>query len=277
MYREIILLDMAETQQAVMLAKCYGPSEVYDGWWWSEKLDGVRGIWTGERFISRMGKPFVVPEWFTEGLPRNEQLDGELFAGRGNFQKCVSIVRRRQDGNDGWRDIRYCVFDVCTPNRRNESFEDRAALGQRLIEKAPWAKWHIHNVKLTSESINEILAKVESDGGEGIMLRRPGSAYASGRSGDLLKVKSFSDEEAQVIGHVEGKGKHAGKLGALLCVGSTGERFKIGTGFSDAERADPPKIGSCVTYRFQEKTRGGIPRFPVFMRIRQHLGDDVDQ
>lgn len=140
-----------------------------------------------------------------------------------------------------------------------------------MIEKAPWAKWHIHHVKLTSDSINEILAKVESDGGEGIMLRRPGSAYASGRrSGDLLKVKSFSDEEAQVIGHAEGKGKHAGKLGALLCVGSTGERFKIGTGFSDAERADPPKIGSRVTYRFQEKTRGGIPRFPVFMRIRQH-------
>ena len=56
-------------------------------------------------------------------------------------------------------------------------------------------------------------------------------------------------------------------MGALICKDS-GKRFKIGTGFKDSDRDAPPQIGMCVTYKYQEKTKAGLPRFPVFMRVR---------
>ena len=59
------------------------------------------------------------------------------------------------------------------------------------------------------------LARIEQEGGEGLVLRRPGSLYAPGRSGDWLKVKSYDEGDAVVIGHLPGKGKHTGRLGAL--------------------------------------------------------------
>ena len=100
------------------------------------------------------------------------------------------------------------------------------------------------------------------------MLRKPAAPYKGGRSTDLLKVKRFMDAEARVIGHKSGSGRHAGRMGALVCVNDAGKRFKVGTGFTDAQRDVPPAIGSVVTYRYQETTAAGVPRFPVFDRVR---------
>lgn len=58
----------------------------------SEKLDGVRCVWTGEAMFTRNGNPFYPPAFFTEGLPKDVVLDGELFLERGEFQKAMSIV-----------------------------------------------------------------------------------------------------------------------------------------------------------------------------------------
>ena len=63
--------------------------------------------------------------------------------------------------------------------------------------------------------MRELLKEVEGEGGEGLMLRRPGSLYEGKRSGTLLKVKSFFDAEAEVVGYEAGKGKHKGATGAL--------------------------------------------------------------
>jgi DNA ligase-1 len=71
------------------------------GYWMSEKLDGVRAFWTGTHFLSRQGNRFHAPAWFTAGLPL-EPLDGELWLGRKQLQRTVSIVRR-QDEPDHWR------------------------------------------------------------------------------------------------------------------------------------------------------------------------------
>lgn len=103
-------------------------------------------------------------------------------------------------------------------------------------------------------------------GGEGVMLRAPNAAYERKRSDTLLKVKTFHDAEATVIAHMSGRGKHKGRLGALVCVADNGATFSIGTGFSDAEREAPPVIGSRVTYKYQELTDGGVPRFPIYAR-----------
>jgi DNA ligase-1 len=115
------------------------------------------------------------------------------------------------------------------------------------------------------------LARVESLGGEGLMLRQPGSGYEVGRSLTLLKVKTFRDDEARVVEYLAGAGRHKGRLGALLVELADGTRFAVGTGFSDAERGSPPAVGSLITFRYQELSEGGVPRFPSYVGTR----DDV--
>jgi DNA ligase-1 len=231
----------------------------------SEKLDGVRAYWDGKNFISRLGNAFYAPDWFIEGLPETK-LDGELWGGRKKFQRTVGIVKR-QDKSDAWKEIRYVVFDA--PDHegifeaRLEHLED--VLGD---EKAPWASVHPHETVRDLAHVKEELARVEGLGGEGLMMRKPKSKYEIGRSNTLLKVKTFHDAEARVLDHVAGAGRHKGRLGALLVELPNGTKFNVGTGFSDAEREDPPEIGDIITFRYQELSDGGVPRFPSYVGIR---------
>ncbi len=98
------------------------------------------------------------------------------------------------------------------------------------------------------------------------MLREPASPYEVGRSTTLLKVKTFHDAEAVVISHQPGRGRHEGRLGALVVERASGTEFSVGTGFSDAERKSPPPVGSVITFRYQELSEAGVPRFPSFVR-----------
>src|SRR5262249_3263238 len=135
----------------------------------------------------------------------------------------------------------------------------------------PYVTAHTHERCRSLPHLRQELARVEALGGEGLMLRRPGSRYEAGRSSSLLKVKSFRDAEARVVGHQAGAGRHQGRLGALVVEMPDGTRFNIGTGFSDAERASPPRLGAIVTYRYQELSEAGVPRFPSYVGVR----DDV--
>ncbi|MCL6501923.1 MAG: DNA ligase [Pirellulales bacterium] len=252
----------------LLLAQTWQNDVNLAGWWMSEKLDGCRAWWDGRRFLSRQGKEFLAPEWFTEGLPE-VPLDGELWVARRAFQRAVSIVRRR-DGSEAWREVRYVVFDmplVQTP------FEERLqALADCLATHRPaFAALHPHQRCRGVTHLREELARVTALGGEGLMLRQPGSRYEAGRSSTLLKVKQFHDDDALVVDHVAGAGRHQGRMGALVVETADGRRFSIGTGFSDAERNNPPPIGSVVTYRYQELSDRGIPRFPSFVRVRTDL------
>ncbi len=116
------------------------------------------------------------------------------------------------------------------------------------------------------------LARVEALGGEGLMVRRPESRYEVGRSLTLLKIKTFHDDEARVLGHLKGAGRHKGRLGALFVELADGTQFSVGTGFSDAEREAPPPVGSVITFRYQELSDGGVPRFPSYVGIRPDVG-----
>lgn len=100
------------------------------------------------------------------------------------------------------------------------------------------------------------------------MLHRADAPYLTGRSQVLLKLKPQLDAEARVIAYVPGKGKYQGKMGALLVETPAGIQFKLGTGFSDAERAHPPAIGSQVTYTYRDVTNKGKPKFASFLRVR---------
>lgn len=105
-----------------------------------------------------------------------------------------------------------------------------------------------------------------------MIVRRPDALYAAGRSTEILKVKTYQDAEAVVIGHTVGKGRNRGRLGALLVVLADGTRFKIGSGFSDAERESPPQVGELIAFKYYGKYRTGIPKFPSYMRVRLDKG-----
>lgn len=100
------------------------------------------------------------------------------------------------------------------------------------------------------------------------MLHRDDARHSAGRSAQLLKLKPYSDAEARVVAHLPGAGKNKGMLGALLVERPDGLRFRLGSGFSDAQRRDPPPVGAWVTYRHNGFTKNGIPRFARFLRIR---------
>ncbi len=250
----------------IMLPKVYQGDIELAGWLYSEKLDGVRGYWDGRRLLSRNGIPFEVPQAFTENFPPFP-LEGEIWGGRGTFEKTAAIVRR--SGPDpGWLDLRFAVFDVPA---------NHAGFEERLKQAGNWFADHpspyvfvIEHLPISDdEQLREELARVEKDGGEGLVLRKSGSPYTVGRSPDVLKVKSYEDREALVIGHLPGSGRNLGRLGALLVeLPDSGLRFKIGSGFNDEERTHPPPLGSLITFKYYGCYESGLPRFPVFMRRR---------
>lgn len=253
----------------ILLAHPWDHTVDLTGWWMSEKLDGVRAYWDGTRFLSRLGNQYHAPDWFISGLPRDVILDGELWAGRKKFQRGVSIARR-QDKSDDWRELTYVIFDAPA---FDGTFEERLAHVRELVEASGsrFAVWHPHELCTGLDHLRAELARVEQLGGEGLMMRQPSSRYEVGRSWTLRKVKTFHDAEARVVAHVRGTGKHAGRLGSLQCQMPNGTLFNVGTGLSDAERNNPPPVGTIVTYRYQELSTDGVPRFPSYVGVR----DDV--
>jgi DNA ligase-1 len=247
----------------LLLAETWTERHDPTDWWLSEKLDGVRAYWDGQQFLSRQGNIYHAPAWFKTGLPITP-LDGELWLDRQAFQRTVSIVRR-QDQPDDWRAITFRVFDAPA---HKLSFEQRQELLPELLrQSSPYVQVLAQARCVGRQHLQEELARIESLGGEGLMLRQPGSQYEAGRSRILLKVKTFRDAEARVVEQVPGRGRHRGRMGALRVVLPDGTSFSVGSGFSDAQRAAPPPVGSLITFRYQELTDGGVPRFPTFVRV----------
>lgn len=249
----------------LLLAERWDNATDLSGWWMSEKLDGIRAYWDGKQFLSRQGNLYHAPDWFVEGLP-GVPLDGELWIDRKKFQRTVGIVRR-QDRSELWKEVRFLIFDAPAASG---GFEERMAfLKDALADShSPFAQSHDHLPCQSVDALRAELARVEALGGEGLMLREPRSQYAVGRSTTLLKVKTFHDAEAVVVGHQAGAGKHVGRLGALLVRLPNGTDFAVGTGFTDRERANPPALGATVTFRYQELSDAGVPRFPSYVGVR---------
>ncbi len=250
----------------LLLANVWNPSIDPTGWWMSEKYDGLRGYWDGRKLWTRQGNLIHAPEYFLAELPRDVALDGELWIGHGKFEETISIVRS-ETPDDRWKGVRFMVFDA---PRAKGTFEERM---QFLRVTLPETNRFVRVVtQQRCQGVDQLLAERDRTvrlGGEGLMLRQPESAYEPGRSPTLLKVKPYDDAEATVIAHEAGKGKYAGKLGALRVRTDDGREFSIGSGLTDADRASPPPVGTVITYRFRGLTAKGLPRFPSYFRVRR--------
>ena len=251
-----------------LLAKVYKQENVSE-WWVSEKLDGVRAIWNGEKLHFRSGKLISAPDWFTENFPE-QLMDGELWMGRGTFEKLSGIVRKIQPNHNDWRQVRYMLFEL--PEHPG-TFTRRVRKMVKLTETLKFSWLHpIPQIRLNSEdALLNMLDEIVTKGGEGLMLHRADSLYHSGRSDDLLKLKPWQDAEATVVEILPGKGKFNGMMGSLLVTDESGRRFRIGTGFSNKERKNPPAVGTVITYKFTGTTKKGLPKFASFLRIYQQF------
>jgi len=266
----VLLLLLATAINAappsLQLANIYHEEINLQNYWVSEKYDGVRAYWNGSQLISRQGNTIHAPGWFTEPLT-DTPLDGELWLDRGKFDQLSGIIRRHSPNETDWLDIKYMVFDLPA---NSLIFDKRLQLLKREIQIIDAV--HIKLVEQRKISSHDLLLQkldqVVSEQGEGLMLHLGSSFYKNSRSDDLLKLKKHADTEAVVIQHIPGKGKYKGMLGSLLVETSDKKRFKIGTGFSDAERSNPPPIGSRITYKYFGLTSKGTPRFASYMRVK---------
>lgn len=269
------------------------------GWYASEKYDGLRGIWTGKELVSRptktngvlKGKCFnYVPQWFTDILPKNVSLDGELWLGRGLFQKISGLGNYKigkkitQEYLDSlWKDVKFMIFDV---PHIDKPFVERLDVLKTIIQDINIKYPQQNNVVLvepiqinSEQHLSTLYGDYITNGAEGIILRHPNSKYEPKRSKLLLKMKLNADAEAIVVEHVLGTGKYKSLLGSLKCKLENGKTFNIGTGFTDSMRREYNDseskhyipIGAKVNFSYMEMTQSGIPRHPVYRGIRNDV------
>ncbi|MCD6258603.1 MAG: DNA ligase [Helicobacteraceae bacterium] len=235
-------------------------------WMISEKLDGIRAYWDGEQLFTRQQKKINAPQWFVAKLPPFA-LDGELWSRRGDFENIQSIVLR--DTPDArWKQIKYMIFEV--PKARGD-FLKRLQKLEAYLKKNRVEYLRIIEQKICQNALDveQFMDEVKKAGGEGAMLKDASKEYFDGRTASLLKVKEVDDAEAVVIGYKEGRGKYAGMIGSLQVRLENGEEFFIGSGLSDVQRKNPPKIGDVITFKHYGVTKYGKPKFASFMRIRE--------
>ena len=252
--------------EQILLAQVYKSGVDVSQYLISEKYDGVRALWDGKALHTPAGRTIAAPEWFTKGFPKTP-LDGELWLARGQFDAVSGAVRKNKSIDKEWRSLSYMVFEL--PNAEG-TFKVHA---KRIVQIVDLANIPHLKAVMQFELKDEVALKLKlkqmvAKGAEGLMLHKADAPYITGRSDALLKLKPYYDAEAKVIGHTPGRGKHKGKLGALIVETPEGIKFKLGTGFSDNQRENPPKIGSLVTCSYHDKTKNGKPKFASFLRVR---------
>lgn len=249
-----------------VLAQEWPPGSDPAGWLVSEKYDGVRALWDGERLRFRSGREIGhVPAAWRARLPQ-EPLDGELWLGRGRFEAVSALLRRGQADPTAWRDVRYQVFELpAAPG----PFSERAARLAQIVAGSGAGFLHAAPQETLADAaaLQRRLDAVVAAGGEGLVLHHADAPCQGGRSPWLRKLKPLQDAEAVVIGQRPGRGRLAGRLGALRLRADDGREFALGTGLSDAARDAPPPPGTRVTYSFQCLTDHGLPRFARFVRV----------
>ncbi len=278
MYRKLVIIWLTAAMVIVLFcpfcraadphlqkAGVYTGTEDVTGWVMSEKLDGIRGYWDGNRLLTRKGVLLHPPPWFIKNFPAFE-LDGELWSTQGAFEFIQSVVLDSAPG-PGWEKIKYHIFEV--PNAAGTFFE-------RLDRVKQWFNSHpAGHVRVIPQTLihdksdlDRFFRDVASRGGEGVIVKDPDKPYHTGRSAHVLKVKKARDMEGLVIGINQGKGKYENAMGSLTLKLENGVVFKLGTGFTDAVRNNPPAVGTTVTFKYHGFSKNGVPKFASFLRVR---------
>ena len=275
----LLSLPVLSKAQSVMLAKNWQDSSFHLNdtinwsiapYYMSEKYDGVRAIYKDGVLKTRADTVIQVPKWFEKALTSCSEdcsIEGELWLGRSKFDELSGLIRSQNPLDKRWNKVEFRVFDAPHIKGdfsvRKQWFETWVTtLEHKQIKSAG------HQLIQNQKQLDEFYQIKVAQGGEGVMVINGASDYQTGRSNDLIKRKPLMDAEATVVGYTKGKGKYEGLMGALIVQDASGREFKIGTGFTVAQRTQPPKIGESITFAFNGFTKNGLPRFARFLRIR---------
>jgi len=266
----------------------------------SPKLDGVRGLIINGKLVSRTLKeiPNENTQAMFSGRPLLEGLDGELISGDPTAKDCYRTTNGNVMRRDGAPAVTFYVFDSFT---KGGTFIQRLREIQQAGLQVP-VKVLEHRLISNMEELTAYEAEVLEQGYEGLILRDPYGAYKHGRSttreGGMIKVKRFEDSEAEIVGMQElmhngneakkdnhGRTERSSHMENLVPLGTmgalevrdihTGQKFNIGTGFSDADRKHYWSIrhtlGQVVKYKHFPVGAKDLPRHPVYLGVRDRI------
>lgn len=237
----------------IQLANLYHKNIEIKNYLVSEKLDGVRAYWDGEKLISREGNIYNAPKWFIADFPK-EHLEGELWIGRGKFEELSGIVRTEIPDDEGWKMVRLMLFDMPKHEgvftKRLEAMKNLVAnSGSKYLKVIEQSKISTH------QNLTKQLNEVVKNGGEGLMLHRDDSLYQAVRNDDLLKLKTFEDAEAVVIAHIAGEGKFTGMMGAMLVENKEKSALKLALALPTHKENSHQKLALLLLINFLEKLK----------------------
>lgn len=213
------------------------------GWYYCEKLDGVRAEWDGRGLWTRTGNPIDAPAAFLARLPAGLAVSGELWLGRGRLGEVAGAVNAGS-GSPLWQQMRLVAFDL------PELALPIPAMVRRMDD---CQLDRVDFIPMYGVDLAERLRQVVDGGGEGLVLRSP-----DGRTG--LKYKLWQDAEATVLAAVPGKK-------SIRCRADNGAEFCLPT------YGRAVSIGARVTYKFTGILPSGKPGFPVFLAVRDYEGE----
>lgn len=264
-----------------------------DGYLWAEpKIDGLRvNIWLQDgtvTYYSRNGKEFETMDHISEGLlatyPNNVILDGEGKSE--SFQDSMSAITKNRGKKD--ESITITLFDMVTIDEFNSgkpstrTYEDRRAELHKYA--APKFIRYNESEKVTSlAEAREAYKKHKAAGHEGTILKRPKGTYDFKRNNNWMKIKPLETADVTITGFELGNGRNANRLGNFLYEWN-GKQGSCGTGISDVQRDEfwairEELVGTQFEMEYMELTdegedgKGGVPRHPVFIRLRSFKGE----
>lgn len=253
------------------------------------KLDGIRmnvSLSHNELIaISRRNNKFYTVEHILESLSNffsnypTIHLDGELYNHKfhDNFNKIVSLVKKEKFNNEQKNEIikyvRYNVYDCWDDKNPNLTFEERLQI-IGMLNNLPYIDI-VQTYRIEAkEELDKFYNKFVEDGYEGAILRT-NLPYEHKRSKNLLKYKSFFDEEFKVIDICEGTGNWSNLAGYVIIDLGNGKTCKsnIKGDMSYCKELLENKenyIGKYATITFFEKTLDGSLRFPYLKSFRDY-------
>jgi DNA ligase 1 len=253
------------------------------------KLDGVRcmAFWNGDHveLMSRGGKKWECCDHIIQELemvlPKGWVLDGELYIHGKTFQEITKLVKKLRPES---KEVVFHVYDI--PRKDGQDIgawdarsEVLANFYGNLYEGKCSSVRTVETCVVADEAeVFKLQSQYLEEGYEGAIVREYDGIYRFGhRSNSLLKVKSFMDDEYEIIGYTTGVGKFDGCV-IWICITEDGTEFKVVPQGTMEERKElyeeaDVHIGELLKVKFFELTDDNVPRFPVGIGFR--LAQDV--
>ena len=263
---------------------------IYDKVSMQPKLDGVRCLIQYDdgkvTAYSRTGKVWQNIEHITLNLYKffdkhpNVILDGELYNHdyKDDFESIISMVRKTkptaEDRVISAENVKFYCYDIIDETL---TFEERNYFIYKHVPNGFDCIVHVPTVSVATESQAKDYHQANlNEGFEGSILRL-NDVYQCKRSHSLRKFKDFQDDEALIVGYVDGKGKREGTLGKFIMKDDNGVEFGCPPckGYTYAQLKDildniHDYIGERATFTYFERTKAGSYRHPLFKCIRNY-------